>query len=353
MADKTKTIAFHMPYPDTVYAYRTVFTGFMGAFKDMGHNFVVFSPGDDLKEFLETNKPDVFITVSHFFYRKFLDFELLKKYREKTGMVLLTKIDFWSSPLSKGRINEAPSMKDDSDVKRLIKKGLLADEYFSTASKDDLRMDGFSKFSGKDYITIPLAADKLVLEPEYDESFAADISFIGTNLPQKRKFFKEWLFPLRKEYDLKLYGQDWNSKDKFVGFATKVGQYYNLPVLKSLQKPSLKLGDEAKIYASSKILVNIHEDYQRQYGGDCNERTFKIPFCGGLEITDEVEIINEYFVEDKEIVIAKNKDEWFEKIRYYYDNPSKAKKIAQAGRKRVLKDHTYHNRAQQIIDLIS
>jgi len=348
-----KCIAYHMPYPTTVYATRYVYLGFKNAFEDMGHTFQSFTPGQDLKTFLEEHRPDVFITASHFFYRKALDFELLKEYRQKHGMVLLTKIDFWDSPLNKNRVNEAPSMKDDTKAKKLIKQGLLGDYYFSVTAQADARMRGFKKFAGQGYLTIPLAADSITLRPSREARFAADISFIGTNLPQKREFFREWLFPLQETYDLKLYGQDWTQRDRLLGLVTKAGQYFNVPVIKSLQKPALQLGDEAKIYASSKLLVNIHEDYQRQFGGDCNERTFKIPFCGGLEISDDVAVIRDYFVEDKEIVIAHNKDDWFDKIRYYYDHPTAAKRIATAGQKRVARDHTYHNRARQILGIIA
>lgn len=350
---KKITVAYHNPYPDTIYATRYVFIGFQNAFTHMGHKFVVFSPGQDLEEFLNRHQPQLFITASHFFYRKFLDFELLKKWRQSRGMVLLTKIDFWDSPLNKNRINEAPGMKDDKEAKRLIKEDLLGDYYFHPSAQNDARMAGFAKFTSQDYITIPLAADPYSLKPIFTPKFAADISYIGTNLPQKRQYFKEWLFPLGEKYDLKLYGQDWTRRSRLLGYATKGGQYFNLPVIKSLQKPPLKLGDEARIYASSKILVNIHEDYQRRYGGDCNERTFKIPFCGGFEICDDVACVRDYFVEGRELVIAKTKQDWFDKIDYYFNHPDKAKKIAQAGRQKVLAAHTYKHRAQQMLDLLS
>lgn len=345
-------VVYHLPYPTTVYAARTIFAGFKGAFEDLGYDFVAYTPDDNLEELLRKHKPRLFMTASHFFFRKSLDYKLLKKYRQKHGMVLATKIDFWNSPLKKGRINEAPSMKNDSGAKQLMQKGLLADHYYSTSAEWDERMTGFKKFAKQGFITVPLAADKLTLQPSFEEKFAADISFIGTNLPQKRQFFKEWLFPLSKDYDLRLYGQDWTAASRLVGKLTKAGQYFNIPYLKQLQKPSLELNDEAKIYASSKILVNLHEDYQRTYGGDCNERTFKVPFCGGLEVVDDVAVIRDYFKEGKEIVIAKNKQDWFDRIKYYYDHPAEAKKIAEAGKKRVLKDHTYHNRAQQFIELL-
>ena len=350
--NQAKVVAYHLPYPTTIYAQRTIYNGFKSAFESLGYAFVPFTPDDDLKDFLERERPVVFITASHFFYRKFLDYRLLKEYREKRGMLLLTKIDFWTSPLQKGRVNEAASMKDDTTAKRLIKEGLLGDVYYSTASQEDGRMQGFSKFAGQDFVTIPLAADSFSLKPRFNETFAGDVLFLGTNLPQKRQFFKEWLFPLGKKYDLRLYGQDWTLYDRVLGLVTKAGQYFNVPIIKSLQKPKAKLSDEAEMYASAKILANIHEDYQRTFGGDCNERTFKIPFCGGLQISDDVAIISQYFEPGKEVVIARDKQDWFEKIDYYMNHPEEAKKIALAGQKRARRDHTYVNRAQQIIDLL-
>lgn len=350
---KKITIAYHNPYPDTIYATRYVFIGFQNAFTHMGYKFVVFSPGQNLEEFLNQHQPQLFITASHFFYRKFLDYKLLKKWRQSRGLVLLSKIDFWDSPLNKSRINEAPSMKDDRGAKRLIKEGLLGDYYFHPSAQNDVRMAGFAKFAGQDYITVPLAADPYSLKPIFTPKFAADISYIGTNLPQKRQYFKEWLFPLGEKYDFKLYGQDWTRRSRLLGYVTKGGQYFNLPVIKSLQKPPLQLGDEAKIYASSKILVNIHEDYQRKYGGDCNERTFKIPFCGSFEICDDVDCVRDYFVEGKELIIAGSKQDWFDKIDYYFKHEAEAKKIAAAGQAKVKAAHTYKHRAQQMLDLLS
>lgn len=348
---KPLCVAYHMPYPTTVYAARYVHLGFQHAFSGLDCNFVSYTPGQQLKRFLDAHHPDVFITASHFLYRKSLDYELLKRYRHK-GMVLLTKIDFWTSPLNRWRINEALSMKDDGTVRRLIKTGMLGDYYFHVVSQNDKRMAGFAEFAGQGYVTIPLAADSHALNPVYHEQFMADISFIGTRLPQKRTRFDEWLFPLRKRYDLKLYGQDWTFGSRAVGRATRAGQYFNIPVVRSLQRPALDLEEEAQIYASSKILVNIHEDYQRHFGGDCNERTFKIPFCGGFEICDDVAVVRDYFTDGKEIVIATSKEDWFDKIDYYYEHPAAAKQIAEAGRQRVVANHTYTHRAQQMLDLL-
>ena len=337
-----------MPSLDNIYAQRTIYWGYKHAFEDLGHEFTTFTANDNLEELLNKIKPDIFITSSHFYYQKYLDFQLLKKFRQK-GMCLITKIDFWNSPLK--RVNEAKSMSDDVTTVKLIKAGLLGDAFFHVVEQGDERMAGFEKETGYIYHTIPLAADKTVMKNIPDSKFNSDISFLGTYLPAKKMFFKERVYPLGRHHDLKLYGQDWTVWDRSLGMVQRVGQYFNIPLLRSIQKPKLKLDDEAKIYSSAKISINIHEEYQRKFGGDCNERTFKIPLCGGFEITDDVKCIRKYFVEDKEIIIARNKKDWFGKIEYYLNHPERKKSIIKSGQKKVLTSHTYHNRSEQIIDL--
>jgi spore maturation protein CgeB len=343
-------IAYHMPSLETVSAQRTIYYGYKHAFEDLGHQFFTYSSGDDLKEFLEITQIDIFITSSHFYYQKYLDFKLLNEYRNK-GMVLCTKIDFWKSPFSRSRINEAKSLKDDPKTVQLIKNRDLGDVFFHVVEQSDERMEGFERETGNKFYTVPLAADKLSLTYEFSTDFISDISYIGTNLPSKRRFFQECVFPLRTKYDLRLYGQDWTFRDRMMGWIQKFGQYYNIAHLSSIRKPSLQISDESNIYSSSRICINVHEDYQRKFGGDCNERTFKIPICGGFEITDDVACIRKYFKAGEEIIIAENRKDWFEKIDFYMNNPDERVPIIEAGRNRVLTEHTYHNRAEQLINI--
>ena len=351
MSGTAPTVAYHNPYPDSVYANRYIAAGMQNGFRALGCDVVEFRPGRRLEEFLTAHRPRVFITCSHFLYRKQLDFELLTSWRRQHGLVLLTKIDFWSSPFPQRRINEAPSMKDDAEAKRLVKAGLLGDHYFHAVVQGDPRMEGFAAFAGQGYETVPLAADPEAMRPEPDPRYVADVSFIGANLPTKRGVIDEWLLPLGQRYDLKVYGPDWTRRERVVGFVAKVGQYFNVPVVRSLQKPELPREDEARVFASSKVLVNLHEDHQRKFGGDCNERTFKIPFCSGLEICDDVACVRDYFVDGEEIVIATSHDDWFDKIDYYLEHPDEAKDIGNAGRRRVLAAHLYEHRARQLLDL--
>jgi spore maturation protein CgeB len=212
-------------------------------------------------------------------------------------------------------------------------------------------MDGFERETGYRYYTIPLAADKTLMSQDISNEFLADISYIGTNSSQKRHYFKEYVYPLRNEYYLRLYGQDWTLNDRLFGYVQRAGQYFNIPYARSFQKAKLNIEDEPKIYSSSKISINLHEEQQRKYGGDCNERTFKIPLYGGFEITDDVVCIRKYFKDGQEIIIAKDRKDWFEKIDYYIRNLDERNSIIKSGRNKVLENHTYHNRANLIIKI--
>lgn len=343
-------ILYQIPSLNTIYAGRTIYSGYKNAFIDKGHQFLPLTADDDFKTVFETFQPDIFITSLSHFYLKFIDLDFIQKQRRK-GLKVFVNIPFWSSPMSKLRINETSGLSSNQAHINLIKSNSFGDAYFNICEQGDARMDGFEEGTGYRYHTVPLAADKTLLYEEYSEEFKADISYIGTYLPEKRDFIREYVFPLRKKYDVKLYGQDWTLYDRIFGFTQKVGQYFNIPLIRSLQKPKLQLEDERRIYTSSIISINIHEEYQKKFGGDCNERTFKVPICGGFEITDDVACIRKYFEADKEIIIAKDKDDWFQKMDYYIKNPEKRLPIIEAGRKRVLAEHTYHNRVDQMVGI--
>ena len=343
-------IFYHIPSLHTIYAGRTIYAGYQHAFEDLGHAFIPFTGADDQKEKLERENPDILITSLTPYSLKYLDLEAVFRQKKK-GMKVLVNMPFWKSPMSRLRLNETPGLSENKEHVALILSGKLGDMYYNICEQGDDRMAGFEEVTGYTHHTILLAADKLLHFPEYAESFQSDISYIGTYLPEKRAFMQEAVFPLQKKYAVRLYGQDWTLYDRGKGFIQKVGQFFDVPYLKSLQQPKLPLEDERKIYTSSLISINIHEAYQKKFGGDCNERTFKIPACGGFEITDDVACIRKYFRDGEEIVIAKNKDDWFGKIDYYMQYPEKRLPIIEAGRKKVLAEHTYHNRVEQMLEI--
>ena len=342
-------ILYHNPIPTSVYAGRTIFNGYKNAFTDLGHNFRALEANSNLGTVIDKFKPDIFITSLSPMYLKGLNFNVVKNARSK-GLKVFVQIPFWKSVFDKSRINEDKGLSQRPELIKLLNFGDFADYLYNSCEQNDPRMEGLTQALGRNYYTIPLAADAIALKPVLDKKFSADISFVGTLLPGKVEFFNKYVFPLCKKYDLKIYGQDWKTLDKGLGWVQKFGQYFAILPLSNIRKPGLSLQDEASIYLNSKICINVHEDYQKKYGGDCNERTFKIPFSSGFEITDRVACISKYFKEGREIVIADEND-WFDKIDHYMNNPLERQRITEAGKANVFYSHTYHNRAKMFLEV--
>lgn len=340
-------ILYQIPSLETVYAARFIYEGYKAAFIEMGHEFRPLTSNDNFKEVLENYKPDIFISSLNNYYLKYIDLDLLKIYRER-GLVFFNQIQGWKKLTNQYGGGELESQKN---LVSLIKKGLAGDIFFHWLEQDDPIMDGFEKETHNKFHTILLAANPKMYFYDYNEKYSSDVSYVGSYIPDKRDFIKERLIPLKEKYNkVNFYGSDWTSLDRLAGIVQKIGQYFNIDPLKKIRRIKLSLDDERKVYSSSIVSLNIHENHQRKYGGDFNERTFKIIACGGFEICDNVKVLRKYF-SPKELVIGNSKEDWFEKIDYYIRNPEKRIPIINAGLKKVLEKHTYIQRAEQFIDI--
>lgn len=118
------------------------------------------------------------------------------------------------------------------------------------------------------------------------------------------------------------------------------------PILRSYHGESWGL-EMYKILKQSKITLTGHiTKVAGQYAN--NMTLFEATGCGTLLITDYKKNLSDLFVIDKEIVTYNNPEELVEKIKYYNNHENERKKIALAGQKRTLKDHTYAKRMEQL-----
>jgi spore maturation protein CgeB len=115
--------------------------------------------------------------------------------------------------------------------------------------------------------------------------------------------------------------------------------------------------EENQLYSSAKICLNVHERAESiKTHVILNERTFKVPACGGFEICDFVPPVRRYFTE-QEMVMADDKHgdwvkDWFKKIDYYLAHDKERKEIKARGIARAHKDHMYTNRVRNMIGII-
>lgn len=104
--------------------------------------------------------------------------------------------------------------------------------------------------------------------------------------------------------------------------------------------------EAAEMYCESKIVFNIsHKD-------DINMRVFETLATKSFLLTNWIPTLPELFEDGKHMVMYKTQEEMVEKAKYYISHDAEREAIAEAGQKEVLKNHTFLNRVQTVLDVV-
>lgn len=123
------------------------------------------------------------------------------------------------------------------------------------------------------------------------------------------------------------------------------------------------------MYGYSKFVINIERDPHYEWntevssnrihnvvGESLNPRAYEIALCGGgLQLIDDrrVELQRPGILEPgKHCVVYTSPEDMVNKILYYREHEEERVKIVKAARSHALKNHTYHSRAQRMIDIL-
>ncbi|MCK9328561.1 MAG: glycosyltransferase [Candidatus Cloacimonetes bacterium] len=194
----------------------------------------------------------------------------------------------------------------------------------------------------------PMAAEnnthrRVSVSNEDNKLFNADVSFMGAAYPNRINFFKQLILNIDRSVNFKIWGTGWSNQI--------LPQEY-IP----LNDNRISIEQSNIIYQTTKININLHSAMNDNlfdiYGDFVNPRTFEIAACGGFQLVDDRESIRELFEPDKDIVVFSSLEEAIDKIKYYLTNESLRKKIANAGREKVLKFHTYDYRLKNMLSVI-
>ena len=101
-----------------------------------------------------------------------------------------------------------------------------------------------------------------------------------------------------------------------------------------------------KIYSNGAIHLDIGRLYQPDI---VTMRVFDVLACGGFLLADHSEALLEMFTPGVELESWSTLAELEDKVRFYQQHPEKAQAIAQAGRARVLRDHTLRQRLETLL----
>lgn len=175
------------------------------------------------------------------------------------------------------------------------------------------------------------------LSLEEQAEFGCDISFAGAGYYNRNKLFRGLT-----DHRFKIWGVNWAERE--------------LNRLVQRRDERFTPAQFMKIVAASKINLNLHSS-QRSEGVDpqcdaINPRVFEIAAAGGFQLCDPCIGLETHFDFDTELPVYRSLPELREKIDYFLTRPEERKAFAGRAKQRALRDHSYANRAQQMIDLL-
>ena len=339
-------VLYHITRPDNMYAMRLMAEGYRDAFRDLGHTFAFVSIRDNFSTQLRAFSPDLLVTSLHllpWIYRH----RGVRQIRDerRRGMVVGCYSPPWTVP-GKGM----HSLKNRPDVVRLARRGTFPDFFYSFFR--DTTMEAVVERTGVPYLYVPEAANSLRHFPGSPEaSKKCDAVFVGNFLRHKRPVFRNYLDPLRKDFDVRVIGHDWTWWDRKLGMLQSTSQALGLRVFDSLRKLGPPPEELRAWYASATVCLNLHSESQRELGEPINSRTFHIAACGGCQVCDDVADLREHF-DDTEIAVARDPKDFAEALAYFRAHPEQAREMGRRASRKTLAEHTFHHRAQTFLSMV-
>jgi hypothetical protein len=223
----------------------------------------------------------------------------------------------------------------------------------------------------------PMASNPNYFTPK-DFSRTIPVSFVGSNYALRARYIAHLL---ENGVNVHVYGPGW--KTNRVGHLRSFVKHYililralsALSVEKQARSSALLADFDFRRNIESRFPQNLHgavsdDDLIDLYSYSCislgflevyelhdpsrsviqhlHLRDFEAPMCGALYFTGYSDELAEMFEPDKEVVVFRNQNELLDKVHYYLARPEEAEEIRRAGRKRALRDHTYHMRFRQL-----
>jgi spore maturation protein CgeB len=188
----------------------------------------------------------------------------------------------------------------------------------------------------KPVIYLPCACDQTTFHPQSLDPadyplLNCTVGFVAVYYPERGALLSQM-----QGLDVGLWGSGWEAAPALDEFPS--GTWRGLRITAA---------DAAKIYNLAKVCPNVH--HAQTHVGGINTRTYEILAAGGFELVDTVPGLEEHFDVGREIVAYASPGEFRELTDYYLSHPSERAAIAQRGRARVLRDHTYEKRLEVIL----
>jgi spore maturation protein CgeB len=204
-------------------------------------------------------------------------------------------------------------------------------------------IDAIKKAGAGDVHYLPTACDPyfhvpLKLSAEEKEKWGSPISFVGAGYHNRQQMFASLV-----NLPFKIWGSEWPTCKPFD---------------RMVQEQARRISPEEyiKIFNATDVNLNLHSSTERDgvdpFGDFLNPRTFELASCGAFQLVDDRSLLSECFEVGKELITFDSLSDLKDKIAYYLDRPEERAAIANRARERVLRDHTYERRLEQMLSMI-
>ncbi|MBS0151728.1 MAG: glycosyltransferase [Nitrospira sp.] len=187
---------------------------------------------------------------------------------------------------------------------------------------------------------LPMAADPTVHRPltltaAEQQEYGADVSFVGAGYANRRTLLPQWL---SHEWTTKLWGNEWDGATALSGI---------------LQRDGARVDTDTcmKVFSATAVNLNLHSysgtgmDPQPDF---VNPRTFELAACGAFQLVDDRTLLPALFTSD-EVESFRRTEDVPSLIRRWLTDAEGRRRHAEASRQRVLRDHTYGHRLQELL----
>ncbi|MFO0730016.1 MAG: glycosyltransferase [Nitrospiraceae bacterium] len=160
-----------------------------------------------------------------------------------------------------------------------------------------------------------------------------------------------------KQYDVTFVGQAYQGRPELVTWLKEQGLsihvwgqgWERVPALRECSGGFLPQNEVLNVFAASRIVLGMSWTSDAK-ALQIKGRIFEYASAGVFQLSTYDARLADYFAWGREIELYRDQTELLEKIRYYLVHDEERERIAQAGRARVLKDHTWTHRFEQLFE---
>lgn len=157
---------------------------------------------------------------------------------------------------------------------------------------------------------------------------------------------------LARDIDVSFIGQKYGNRERYITHLMSKGIHVEVFGWGWESSSRLNMFEMVEVLNRSKITINFSEQGKVGYL-TVKGRVFEATACGACLLTQSSPGIELYFDLNKEIVCFNTEEELHERLLYLLRNDEIRSKIAAAGQKRTLDEHTNEKRLQMILERLS